>query len=119
MVRLWRPAAKPKKCDLLFLGGPFDPVLCVRSKRRRASQMAVTMGTLWSRFAKFGSPNGAVDATTAAAGGLAHWPKYNANSDLYMEIKQPLEVKAGLRKEQCDFWDRLPRQDGYPPTRAL
>lgn len=76
-------------------------------------EMARSMGSLWSNFAKSGSPN--MPARTGGGGEeLLFWPRYNASSDLHMELARPFAVEAGLRREQCDFWDSLPRQDGYP-----
>eukprot|EP01048_Picozoa_sp_COSAG05_P008032 COSAG05_NODE_593_length_8488_cov_13.560367_5_plen_590_part_00 len=68
-------------------------------------RMADTIGELWASFAKVGTPN-EVEGV--------HWPKYNASSDLHLEIRHPLGVKSGLSREQCDFWDTLAVQDGYP-----
>jgi carboxylesterase type B len=75
--------------------------------------MALTVGALWTNFAKTGSPN--APARTGGGGEeLVWWPTYNASSDLHLEIATPLSVGSNHRREQCEFWDSLPRQDGYP-----
>jgi para-nitrobenzyl esterase len=47
------------------------------------------MMSLWTQFARTGDPN--VD-------GLISWPAYEASSDQYLYIADPLEVKAGFSK---------------------
>lgn len=52
----------------------------------------------WTRFARTGDPNG-VGATV--------WPKYTAAQDQHLVFDVPLTVGQGLRREQCDLWDKI------------
>lgn len=52
----------------------------------------------WSGLAAKGDPN--------AAGALA-WPKYDASTDETMILDLKPSTQAGLKKEECDFWDGL------------
>ena len=83
---------------------PFDP---------HDRQMAHTMGTLWTDFAKHGSPNGRAGARLPV--GRLAWPRYNASADLHLELQHPgLEVRRGLSERTCDLIDSLPQQGPYP-----
>lgn len=52
----------------------------------------------WSRMARTGDPNGP---------GTPTWPRYEAGSDLYLELATPPGPKSDLHKAQCDFWDTI------------
>jgi len=52
----------------------------------------------WSGLAAKGDPNG--------EGALA-WPKYDPSKDESMVLDLQLSTKAGLYKDECDFWDGL------------
>lgn len=52
----------------------------------------------WTRFAATGDPNGA---------GAVPWPRYQASSDPYLELKAPVAAGSGYRKAKCDFWETL------------
>ena len=67
--------------------------------------MASIIGTLWTSFAKAGSPQ---------APGVTEWPTYNASSDKHLEINLPLTVRRGLSKMHCDLFDALPPEGPYP-----
>ena len=83
---------------------PFDP---------HDRQMAHTIGTLWTDFAKHGSPNGRAGARLPV--GRLAWPRYNASADLHLELQHPgLEVRRGLSERTCDLIDSLPQQGPYP-----
>lgn len=73
-------------------------------------QMAATIGTLWTSFAKDGTPR--LPARSKATGLI--WPLYNASSDEHLEINIPLTVRAGLSKAHCDLLDALPPEGPYP-----
>lgn len=49
----------------------------------------------WTRFAESGNPKG--NGTS--------WPKYEPQSDSYLELGYAIEEAAGVRTMQCDFWD--------------
>ncbi len=51
----------------------------------------------WVSLATHGDPN-AGDAPVA-------WPRYDAASDPYLELGDPIAAGAGVRSEKCDFWD--------------
>jgi para-nitrobenzyl esterase len=49
--------------------------------------MAEAMMSMWTQFAKTGDPS---------VEGLATWPSYDKNTDLYIEIGETLQVKSGF-----------------------
>ena len=51
-----------------------------------SSTVSNNMMDLWVRFAKTGNPNGGMNVT---------WPKYNAETDQYLDIGVVPEVKTG------------------------
>jgi hypothetical protein len=106
-------------------------------------QIAHTIGSLWTSFAKTGKPHtrtqaiAATTSTTAASGtsrgsnepegeeseageageaGEVGWSVYNASTDLHLEIilPLPLKLRPGLSKAECDFFDSLPPEGPYP-----
>jgi len=60
--------------------------------------LSTTMGAYWVQFAKTGNPNGA---------GLPEWPRYQPDSDEYLEFGDPVEAKSGLYREACDLFDEI------------
>jgi para-nitrobenzyl esterase len=64
-------------------------------------ELARIMSQYWVNFAASGDPNGE---------GLPRWPRYEAASDLALELGPTIEVIAGLRSEKLDVWDRI-----HPP----
>lgn len=61
------------------------------------SELALVMSSYWSSFAVAGNPN-------------EHWSAYARESDSVLVLKTVgeggIEMRAGLRKEACDYWDR-------------
>jgi para-nitrobenzyl esterase len=53
---------------------------------RRISEAMMSM---WAQFARTGNPS--ID-------GLIDWPSYNASTDRYLYIADPLQVKSGFSK---------------------
>ena len=52
----------------------------------------------WSRLAATGDPNGE---------GAVAWPTYDAASDPFLQLDDPVAAGEGVRTRQCDFWDSL------------
>ena len=52
----------------------------------------------WTRFALAGDPNGA---------GTLAWPRYDATTDSHIVLDAPLSIGTGLKKDACDFWEKL------------
>lgn len=62
----------------------------------------------WTNFARTGDPNGQ---------GLTSWPRYEGNTDCYMELKAtPNGQFCGLRTAQCDLWDQIA---GFLPCASI
>lgn len=61
-------------------------------------QLARVMSAYWVQFAATGDPNGA---------GRPVWPKYDTASDKHIEFGDEIAVKAGLRKEAADLFERI------------
>lgn len=61
---------------------------------------AALMG-YWVQFARAGDPN---------LKGLPAWPPYDPASDRYMEFGTEVVVRAHLRKEACDLFERISRE---------
>jgi para-nitrobenzyl esterase len=57
-----------------------------------------SMVLYWSRMARTGDPNGAGNLT---------WPRYDVETDPYLELAPDMKTGAALRKTQCDFWDTV------------
>ncbi|TNE48108.1 MAG: carboxylesterase family protein [Deltaproteobacteria bacterium] len=60
--------------------------------------LSKTLQTYWTRFAKDGVPS-ADDAAT--------WPTYDAAGDKHLELDLTIKPGSGLKREKCDFWDKL------------
>ncbi len=56
------------------------------------------MALYWSRMAVTGNPNAAPNPP---------WPRYDPQTDAYLELATPPRAGEGLKKEQCDFWDSV------------
>ena len=57
----------------------------------------------WTNFASTGNPN---------AAGLVSWPKYNSETDCYLNIKAtPDGSQTGIRTAECDLWDTIAGYD--------
>ena len=52
-------------------------------------KVSENMMAMWAQFAKTGDPN---------VEGLTAWPAYEAETDQYLYIAEPLEVKSGFSK---------------------
>ena len=52
----------------------------------------------FTRFAASGDPNG--DAAVV-------WPAYDAATDPYLELGDPVRAGTKLRESHCDFWASL------------
>lgn len=95
------------------------------------SQMSAIFQRYWTNFAKTGSPNDAVFTSGGSIGAdvekmgtsqeqvqaptfLPAWPRYTSKAGGYMQLDVPPRPSTKLGLKTCDFWDTLPRQDGYP-----
>ncbi|HVE82783.1 MAG TPA: carboxylesterase family protein [Myxococcales bacterium] len=61
-------------------------------------RLAELMSGYWGRFAATGDPNG---------GGALAWPRYDSASTRHLVLDFEPSVSAGLRRDQCDLWDRV------------
>jgi len=68
--------------------------------------LAELMAGYWGRFAATGDPNG---------GGALAWPRYQPAEDRHMALDLVPSAGAGLRRAQCDLWDRV---EGAPAEAA-
>ncbi len=60
--------------------------------------LSKTLQAYWTRFAKEGVPS---------AEGAAAWPTYDATGDKHLELNLTIKPGSGLKKDKCDFWDKL------------
>jgi carboxylesterase type B len=67
--------------------------------------LALDLMALWTGFADKGKPDRGERGVDAAD--LLSWPTYDAATDLALIVDTPLNVSAGLKKRECDFWDRV------------
>jgi para-nitrobenzyl esterase len=61
--------------------------------------MQANMIGYWSGLARAGRPVG---------GPGPDWTAYSRESEAYLEISPRTTIKASLRRELCDFWDKVP-----------
>jgi para-nitrobenzyl esterase len=62
--------------------------------------LGLAMSTFWSTFAATGAPG-------------AGWPVYRNATDQSIEFDWPITTVTGLRREQCDFLDRVGYVHGF------
>jgi len=61
-------------------------------------ELSNRMVDYWSNFAHTGNPNG---------DGLAEWPRYEEESDPWLEFGAGIRYVTGVRKEKLDLFDRV------------
>ena len=59
--------------------------------------MTEFMVSRWIQFAATGDPN-FPSSTNLEGPGTVTWPAYKADTDLYLDIRYPPEVKSGFSK---------------------
>lgn len=79
--------------DVLFVFDSLDVGGYPPSKNETA--LSGAFQGYWAGLAAKGDPNG---------DGAVAWPAYS-DDDPYLRLGTPVEAAAGLRTEQCDFWD--------------
>ena len=62
------------------------------------AELGETVRGYWTRFAETGDPNG---------GAAVEWPRFDTNTEQYLELTTPAVARANLLTEKCDFWDSL------------
>jgi len=96
------PASEPAAfhgLELIYVFGNFDAVeLGGLSYQPNPDDLAMAAGLqqAWTSFATDGSP------TTEPA-----WPMWDVATAPYLGLDVPNTASAGVRTEQCDFWDGL------------
>ena len=66
-------------------------------------EIARTVSQYWVNFARTGDPNGE---------GVPAWPRYEAASELALEIGSSIEATSNVREEKLDLIDRLVSSGG-------
>ena len=61
-------------------------------------ELAHAMTDYWVNFARTGDPNG---------DGLATWPRYEAETDEWLEFGSDIKATREMRKEKLDLFDRI------------
>jgi len=65
-------------------------------------QLSYDFVHMWANFATYADP------TPANAGFHFTWPRYNASSDLVIQLDVGnIQVVQGLKQYDCDFWDKI------------
>lgn len=84
--------------ELVYVFGNFDAIIEGIEYPTTAADEEVrdTMQALWSSFAA-----NAVPSFDPA------WPAYDVDGDPYLRIASPVTADAGVRTQQCDFWDQF------------
>lgn len=70
-------------------------------------KLSYQMMDYWTNFGRTGDPNNGTNAVTL------QWPAYNPTSDQNMEFSVPNFVNTGLRKEYCDYFDKIGYHHGW------
>jgi para-nitrobenzyl esterase len=81
--------------EIAFVFGVFSEV---QPRDEINTAVADAMGAYWVQFATSGDPN---------RKGLPEWPPYNAETDIHMEFGDRIGTGNGLRREACDFFEKL------------
>jgi para-nitrobenzyl esterase len=66
---------------------------------KREEVLSETLMRTWGRFARTGDPSG---------DGL-HWPRTSPDGDVFLTLDLEQAVGAGLKRDECNFWDTLER----------
>ena len=92
----------------------------------RAKALSGMMIGYWTNFARHGDPNGTEDrqGTTRSEGGpgsaligLPSWPRYDADRQDVLSLRDDIQVGADFRSEhQCRFWDEVDPDGLYQPA---
>jgi len=82
--------------DVAFFWKDFDFI--DHSPTPAETALADAMMGYLVRFAATGDPNG---------DGAYGWPAYDAASDPYIVLDDPIAAGAGFHSAECDFWDQL------------
>ncbi len=86
--------------ELVYVFGNFDAVAfgpLAYTPNTDDLALAQLLGEAWTSFARTGDPS---TATLA-------WPHYELADDPFAGLDVPAFTGAGVRTEQCDFWDGL------------
>jgi para-nitrobenzyl esterase len=76
------------------------PFLFTASFQATQEPLALAMRAFWGRFAENHDPN---------QPGATPWPPYDGVSDEHLALSAAaVATGSGLRREHCDFWDRIP-----------
>ena len=68
-------------------------------------EIALDVMALWAAFADTGKPDASL--RVSRGGGMPLWPRYDPMSDEALVIDHPVSVASGLKKAECDYWDRV------------
>lgn len=96
------PATEPAAfhgLELIYIFGNFDSVSfggLSYTPNADDLEMTTTLQQAWTSFATHGTPTS--DPT---------WPAWDVDTDPYLGLDVPNTASAGVRTEQCDFWDGL------------
>merc|ERR1712070_1207231 len=94
----------------VYHGSELTYVFGKSNETEAEAQMSSIMGQYWTNFAKTGSPN----LPSLNDDDLENWKEYRLSHDNHMELTATPKNSDSLFKENCDFWDRQPRQGKYP-----
>jgi carboxylesterase type B len=84
----------------------FDTLRTVPGRVEELDQsLARLMSAAWVRFAATGDPNGE---------GIPQWPRFDRNSEAYLEFGNTVKVNRGLQASQCDAIGFVGHTSGIP-----
>jgi para-nitrobenzyl esterase len=85
--------------EIEYVFGNLSSILATKEDKA----LSKTMMDYWVNFAATGDPNGH----------LLRWPDYDVQSDQNIEFGEGVAVRSNLKKETCDFVEKIRRKHGH------
>jgi para-nitrobenzyl esterase len=102
-----KPVPANHSYDITFAFGRSHPILPFIGSAPYDSTLAEAMSDYWVAFARSGNPNG-----PPAGGKWPHWPKYDPQADVWMNLGEHIRAAENPRRAAYDSLDVQGRAQG-------